>query len=153
MFQFSCFFFSLELDNFGQKWMTKGQWNNPITKTVPSIIYLSKFWFFKFFKHHLIIFSCKPILFFVFHSVNAQKFQFLLSNLFFLHNLQIKYLPHLFLITKFWEKYSVRNESLRKKLGYFSIKNIENISNKTFLNCESELRIQTNRQFQSALGA
>ena len=26
---------------------------------------------------------------------------------------------------KFWEKYSVRNESLRKKLGYFSIKNID----------------------------
>ena len=26
---------------------------------------------------------------------------------------------------KFWEKYSVRNESLRKKLSYFSIKNID----------------------------
>ena len=26
---------------------------------------------------------------------------------------------------KFWEKYSIRNESLRKKLGYFSIKNID----------------------------
>ena len=25
---------------------------------------------------------------------------------------------------KFWEKYSVRNESLRKKIGYFSIENI-----------------------------
>ena len=26
---------------------------------------------------------------------------------------------------KFWEKYSIRNESLRKKLGYFLIKNID----------------------------
>ena len=26
---------------------------------------------------------------------------------------------------KFWEKYSVRNESLRKKICYFSIENID----------------------------
>ena len=28
---------------------------------------------------------------------------------------------------KFWEKHSVRNESLRKKLGYFSIENIDHL--------------------------